>query len=66
MFVSFASSDSGNNFIVDKFGEKGHDYVLRMRAEMDELTVDALHWMKKLRNERGCKELLSFLSTLKN
>ena len=54
----FAMSDEGKNFIVMKFGQKGPQYVERMNQEMDELRIDALNVMHKIRNERACKELI--------
>jgi len=45
-----------------KFGEKGDDYISKMRSEMDELQSDAMNFLNKNKNEKGCKELIAILN----
>lgn len=61
LFISFASSNEGRQFISQKFSDKGADYLLRMGQEMDELRGEAVETMKKCRNEKASKELISLL-----
>ncbi len=41
LFIAFAASPEGIEFIKQKFHEKGQDYLVRMFSEMDELKVEA-------------------------
>lgn len=62
LFVAFSSSKDGSNFIRQKFADKGIEYLDRMGIEMDELKTEAAATIKKMKNERGCKDLFSLLN----
>lgn len=42
LFISFAASPEGLDFIAQKFADKGQEYLVRMNQEMEELRHDAM------------------------
>ena len=59
LFVTFATDC--HKFIGQKFGAKGADYVAKMREEVQELCQEACECLRKMRAERGAKELYSLV-----
>lgn len=50
LFAWFAQSQEGINFTFAKFQGKGDEYFLRMKEEIDELSIEAVNWIKKSAN----------------
>jgi hypothetical protein len=66
LFLAFANSQDGLNFIHKKFyEEKGEDYLKRMNAEMGELRQDACDYLRKaVKNDKLAKDLHSIITVL--
>jgi len=62
LFIAFATSPEGRDFINMKFNDKGQDYLVRMYAEMAELRDDGLKVLKGVKNDPSSKILMNFLS----
>jgi hypothetical protein len=61
LFIAFAASPEGMDFINQKFNEKGQDYLVRMYAEMSELRDEAIKSLKSTKSDASAKLLLNFL-----
>jgi len=62
LFIAFAASPEGIDFINQKFEDKGQDYLVRMHAEMAELRDEAIKYLKSSKTDASSKILFNFLS----
>lgn len=58
-FIAFSASPEGIGFINEKFADKGHEYLVRMHAEMAELKEDAIHTLRTAKHDAAAKVLAS-------
>ncbi|CDW83548.1 UNKNOWN [Stylonychia lemnae] len=47
LFAWFAQSQEGMKFTYQKFQQKGQDYFIRIKTEIEELKDEAIQWLKK-------------------
>lgn len=64
LFLNFATNEEGIKFINSKFEEKGNEYLQRIKQEMNELVEEAMEAILKMRNAKGCKELICFIQNI--
>eukprot|EP00347_Sterkiella_histriomuscorum_P007809 403347478 len=64
LFAWFASSPEGINFTQKKFLQKGQDYFVRMKKEIDELKDEAIDWLKKQSPSKNDMKYQIFLQQL--